>query len=161
VHVSEVPWSDRSCWPRIMQIEQRSFSQPWRIEDFQLLVRDERALNVGLWHGAELAGYALGYIDAELAELHLASIAVDVHYRRQGWGGLLLTEILSRASQRQCQVCRLEVRASNSGALRLYERFQFEASGRTPSFYTDPSEDAVLMRCSLKGAELSGRHRAH
>ena len=150
MHAAEVPWADRSYWPRIMEIEQRSFSQPWRIEDFQLLAHDERALNVGLWHGDDLTGYALGYVDTECAQLHLASLAVDPDYRRQGWGGFLLSEILMRARQRQCMVCRLEVRVSNVGAQELYRKFQFEVTGRHPGFYTDPLEDAVLMHRSLK-----------
>ena len=132
-----------------MQIEQRSFTQPWRMEDFQLLAHDERSLHVGLWYGRELAGYALGYVDAGLAELHLVSLAVDPDYRRQGWGSFLLSDLLVRARQRQCQVCRLEVRASNAGAQRLYDRFQFEESGRSSDFYTDPVEDAVLMHRQL------------
>ena len=150
MHAAEVPWTDRSYWPRIMEIERRSFSQPWRIEDFQLLAHDERALNVGLWHGDDLTGYALGYVDAARAQLHLASLAVDPKYRRQGWGSFLLSEVLMRATQRRCLVCRLEVRGSNAGAQKLYQRFQFEVSGRHPGFYTDPVEDAVIMHRSLE-----------
>ena len=153
MHAAEVPWADRSYWPRIMEIEQRSFYQPWRIEDFQLLAHDERALNVGLWHGDDLAGYALGYVDEARAEVHLASLAVDPDYRLRGWGSFLLSEILIRARRRHCLVCCLEVRVSNVGAQKLYQRFQFEVSGRHSGFYTDPVEDAVLMHRSLK--ELS------
>ena len=102
MHAAEVPWANRSHWPRIMEIEQRSFSQPWRIEDFQLLAHDERALNGGLWYGDDLTGYALGYVDAARPEAHLASLAVDPEFRRQGWGSFLLSEILIRARRRHC-----------------------------------------------------------
>lgn len=153
MHAAEVPWSDRCFWQRILEIEQRSFSQPWRMEDFQLLAHDERALNVGLWRGGELTGYALGYVDAEL---HLASLAVDEGYRRQGWGGFLLSEILTRARARKCEVCHLEVRASNVAAQKLYQKFGFEVSGTQPRFYTDPVEDAVLMKRTLELSIQSG-----
>ena len=149
MRAAEVPWGDRSYWQRILEIEQRSFSQPWRMEDFQLLAHDERALHVGLWRGSELTGYALGYVGAEKAELYLASLAVDEGHRRQGWGGFLLSEILTRAHARSCEVCNLEVRASNIAAQNLYQKFGFEVSGTQPRFYTDPVEDAVLMKCPL------------
>ena len=132
-----------------MQIERQSFTQPWRLEDFQLLAHDQRALNVGLWHGGELVGYALGYVDDEGTELHLASLAVDPEYRRQGWGSYLLAELLTRARHRGCAACRLEVRASNVEAQGLYWKFEFATVGRRRAFYTGPVEDAVLMRRPL------------
>ena len=165
MRTAEVPLANRAHWPRIMKIEQRSFSQPWRLEDFQLLAHDERALNVGLWHGEELVGYALGYIDAETAELHLASLAIDPEFRRQGWGSYLLAETLTRAEHRGCAGCRLEVRASNAVALYLYRRLQFDVVGRRRAFYTSPVEDAVLMRrplsaSSTRSIRLAGGEKA-
>ena len=39
----------------------------------------------------------------------------------------------------------LEVRVSNTGAIRLYEQLGFEARGIRRGYYTDNREDALIM----------------
>jgi ribosomal protein S18 acetylase RimI-like enzyme len=41
------------------------------------------------------------------------------------------------------------VRESNAGARTLYEKAAFEQTGRRPSHYTSPVEDAILYRRTL------------
>ena len=39
----------------------------------------------------------------------------------------------------------LEVRVSNKGAIKLYERLGFTARGKRRGYYTDNREDALVM----------------
>ena len=39
----------------------------------------------------------------------------------------------------------LEVRLSNAPAISLYKKAGFESAGVRPSFYRDPTEDALIM----------------
>ena len=39
----------------------------------------------------------------------------------------------------------LEVRASNTPAIKLYEKLGFESAGIRPGFYEKPKEDANIM----------------
>ena len=137
---------------RIRDLELACFTNPWSTEDFRRVTRDHRALCVGLWVAEELIGYAIGYVEG--ARLHLANLAVDPARQRQGWGGLLLRQMLVRAAARGCRRCDLEVRASNSGALALYRRHGFTEVGRHERFYTRPVEGAVEMCREL--AEVPG-----
>ena len=46
----------------------------------------------------------------------------------------------------------LEVRAGNSAALALYAGLGFEASGRRRGYYSEPTEDAILLAKRRLGA---------
>ena len=48
----------------------------------------------------------------------------------------------------------LEVRAGNAVAIRLYERLGFEKNGLRKDYYSDPSEDAVLMALQLNSSRI-------
>ena len=146
---------------RVLQIEEASFSEPWTTADFQLVADDDRAVNLGLWRGECLVGYAIAFDEA--GELHLASLAVEESHRRQGWGSHLLGQVLASAAERGCRTCRLEVRASNRPALKLYRKHAFEVTGKRYRFYTGPVEDAVVMtrqlssRCPESAADATAR----
>jgi ribosomal-protein-alanine N-acetyltransferase len=127
----------------VLAIEQRLFAHPWTLADFEWLSQDGRSLNLGLWKGEELVGYAVGAVDGPV--FHLASLAVDGPCQRRGWGGRLLHASLERAAGRGCRSCRLEVRRSNVAAQRLYAKFEFVVDGVRRRFYTKPVEDAWLL----------------
>ena len=141
----------------VLAIERRSFRHPWTLAEFQLLAEDPRALNVGLWHGRHLVGYAMGY--AEGADFHLASLAVEPSWRRRGLATRLLESILEKAWHRGCSACRLEVRPSNKAARSLYEKLGFEAAGEIPRFYTDPEEAALQLRGRIGISAAGEVHR--
>lgn len=79
----------------------------------------------------------------------LETIAVDAGTRRQGLGSALLNAVIAWAEERGSRRFILEVRASNSAALRLYERHGFRREGLRPNYYADPVEDAVLLGRTL------------
>lgn len=124
-------------------VERVSFANPWSAEELGWIVQEKSGLCVGLWVEAELIGYGIGRTEEGL--FHLASLAIAPAWRRQGWGGRLLEELLSRARRRGCQGCRLEVRTGNRAALDLYRHWGFREEGRLERFYTRPVEDGLIM----------------
>ena len=74
-------------------------------------------------------------------EFELLNMAVAPENRRQGHGRALLSEVLKRHKG----IWFLEVRASNSPALALYEALGFHRSGRRRDYYRSPVEDAIEM----------------
>ena len=77
-------------------------------------------------------------------ESHITVLAIDPVYHRRGLGRWLLIHLLEDACRRQLQRATLEVRASNSRALALYESFGFEALGTRKRYYPD-GEDALIL----------------
>ena len=135
---------------RVLEIEESAFSHPWTVADFEWLSQNERSLNLGVWKGEALVGYAIGAVEG--AVFHLASLAVDSTCQRQGWGSRLLSGSLERAARRGCRSCRLEVRRSNEVALNMYGKFGFAVDGVRRRFYSKPVEDAWLLSRSLAAA---------
>lgn len=127
----------------VAAVERVSFANPWSKEELSWIVQEKSGLCVGLWVEGELIGYGIGQTEDEL--FHLASLAIAPAWRRQGWGGWLLQELLSRARRRGCQGCRLEVRTGNQAAFDLYRHWGFMEEGRLVKFYTRPVEDGLVM----------------
>lgn len=127
----------------VAAVERESFANPWSAEELGWVVQEESGVCVGLWVAEELIGYGLGRTAG--VRFHLASLAIAPAWRRQGWGGRLLLEMLRRARRRGCQGCRLEVRTGNRAAISLYLRWGFRQEGRLARFYTRPVEDGLVM----------------
>jgi ribosomal-protein-alanine N-acetyltransferase len=93
-----------------------------------------------------------GFAVASLAspEAELETIGVAIGFQRQGIAARLVREMGRVLGLRGVTKVQLEVRDSNLAAKRLYESLGFVEEGRRWSYYTDPIEDAVLMRLDLK-----------
>jgi ribosomal-protein-alanine N-acetyltransferase len=90
-----------------------------------------------------IVGYASIWMMVD--ESHLTSIAVRQSHQHQGIGEMLLIAIIKVSLQMKAQVVTLEVRASNRSAQALYAKYGFKNVGIRRRYYTDNSEDAVIM----------------
>lgn len=78
-------------------------------------------------------------------EAHVTTIGIDVPFRGRGLGEALLLKLLDESVRRGANLLTLEVRISNEGAIRLYEKYGFSVHGVRPRYYSDNGEDAYLM----------------
>jgi len=90
-----------------------------------------------------IIGFAGFWIMA--GEAHITNIAVRELYRRQGIGELLLISVIDMTTELNARIITLEVRASNTAAQSLYQKYNFAHVGLRRGYYTDNREDAVLM----------------
>lgn len=88
-----------------------------------------------------------GFIRDRDAELY--NIGLSLSERRKGGGSLLMEKFIEEAIFRGAKNIWLDVRASNHPAISLYEKFGFVEDGIRKGFYSDPIENAVLMRLEL------------
>lgn len=94
------------------------------------------ALVVEAEHG-EIAAYALVETRRGSAIGRLSSIAVSPAAAGRGVGRALLRDAETAAAGAGCRRLRLEVRADNAAAIRLYEREGYALLGREPDYYED------------------------
>ena len=75
---------------------------------------------------------------------HVVSIAVLDKFRGSGIGSALVEEGFKGVNEKQCDEMYLEVRCSNTDAVRLYEKLGMSIKQRSRSYYRD-GEDAYMM----------------
>ena len=82
-------------------------------------------------------------------EAEIIDIRVSEAYRRRGVGESLLTQCFEKFRSSEIRTVFLEVSASNTAALALYEKLGFVTMGRRENYYKTAAgrEDALTMRC--------------
>ncbi|HEY2888657.1 MAG TPA: GNAT family N-acetyltransferase, partial [Candidatus Limnocylindrales bacterium] len=91
-------------------------------------------------------------------EAHVTTFAIAPAWRRNHLGERLLVALLDIALDRRATEATLEVRLSNLPARRLYEKFGFRPVGIRPRYYSDNSEDALIMTTEpLRSPEMTER----
>ena len=101
--------------------------------------------------GASLRDEVIGMLICHVVndESHIINFGIRTSWRRLGVGRLLLSEVLKRLSINNIRRVTLEVRPSNSAAIRLYRSFGFDEVGLRPKYYSDDNEDALIMGLKL------------
>jgi ribosomal protein S18 acetylase RimI-like enzyme len=101
---------------------------------------------------ADAQGEVIGWVDIQRVPWqgmrHVGSLGMGVRHewRRRGLGRALLTAALAAAAERDITRVELEVFASNSGAVRLYETAGFAHEGRKHGArQLDGASDDVLV----------------
>ena len=82
-------------------------------------------------------------------EADLLNIGVSNAAQKQGIGSLLLNALIQECKNFQTEKIWLEVRESNSNAREFYKRKGFVETQIRRSFYTNPTENAVLMAMDI------------
>jgi [ribosomal protein S18]-alanine N-acetyltransferase len=127
----------------IEEIERRSYPTPWSRSMFAGELTKVSSISLGAFEGDRLVGYVIvsRYVDA----WHVMNIAVHPQRRTRGVASALLERLFESTSSDARRGYTLEVRVSNEGAIKLYERFGFKKRGVRRGYYTDNREDALIM----------------
>jgi ribosomal-protein-alanine N-acetyltransferase len=136
--------------PPMMQLDRQSpTAAHWTDEQYRQAFQSEGPPRLLLV--AESSLDIFGFLVARHlpSEWELENIVVAPTSRRKGLGKRLLDTLLSAVRETNSSAIFLEVRESNAAARTLYEKASFEPTGRRKSYYTDPTEDAVLYRLTL------------
>ncbi len=128
----------------VAQLEGICFSDPWSLAS----VTSELMNPLSLWVVALDGEKLVGYVGSQtvMGDADMMNIAVDPDYRKRGIAANLVEELILRLRQRDAVSLTLEVRASNTPAICLYEKLGFQQVGVRPNYYRNPKENAILYR---------------
>ncbi len=135
--------------PEILALENELFPEsPWPKEECLYEMNDNP---FSFLFVEELDGVIAGYLDYWIMyeNAQLCNIGVRTEYKRRGIGRKLLNYCIEQAQIAGCEYLSLEVRKSNTPAIRLYESAGFIDAAVRKNYYED-GEDARLMVLPLE-----------
>ena len=129
----------------VLAVESESFTNPWTRDMYAWELQNRSMCHILLVRTADchVAGFCAFWLVFD--EVHINNIAMRPDFRAQGIGTALLKQVLAEGQQLGARRATLEVRASNAGARRLYERMGFYVAGVRRNYYSDPVEDALIL----------------
>lgn len=132
----------------VMRIENASYAYPWSDGIFRDCLRVGYVCCV-----AEIDAIIVGYavMSTGAGEAHVLNLCVGDAWRGRGLGGQLLAHLMEFARSLHVTDAYLEVRPSNTSAIRLYQAAGFSQIGVRRGYYQAPGgrEDAAVLRRSL------------
>ena len=127
----------------VAELELKIFAMPWSREDFFRETNNELAEYIVGELDGKIIAYAGAWVSFDQAEV--MHVAVDKNLRGQGVGTMLFGELIKAVKLRGAKSITLEVRPSNTPAIKLYESFGLKSVGRRKGYYLDNGEDALIM----------------
>lgn len=140
--------------PAVAGVERASYLFPWSEGVFRDCVRVGYLCRV-VESADEIVGY--GIMSFGAGEAHILNVCIRNDERGTGLGRRLMNFLLDRAREEYMQEVFLEVRPSNTVAIRLYETLGFVRIGLRKSYYqaTGGREDALVYKLDLPPASAA------
>lgn len=139
---------DEADLDNVIRVERAAYPYPWTLGNF----RDCLESGYSCWV-AEVDGVLMGYyvLIVVVGEAHILNCCVSPTSQGLGYGRRIMLGLLDNARDLGAEVVFLEVRPSNTAALRLYEGLGFEHIAVRRGYYPadQGAEDALVMRLAI------------
>jgi [ribosomal protein S18]-alanine N-acetyltransferase len=138
----------------VVAIERASYQFPWSEGIFRDCLRVGYVCRVVMMSRQVMA---YGVMSFGAGEAHILNLCVAEAYRCRGVGRRLLGALIERAAEAGMADAFLEVRPSNTAAIRLYLALGFEQAGMRRGYYqaANGREDAAVLKRALRSGAIS------
>ncbi len=134
----------------VLAIEDASFNNPTTRQWYEAELQRPEVCHIYVLRTPDCPVAAFCAFWRVTDQIHINNLAVRPELRGQGLASRLLAGVLAEAARLGVASATLEVRRSNTPALRLYAKAHFVEAGVRRNYYTQPVEDAlVLVRHAL------------
>jgi len=134
----------------VVAIERAAYQFPWSEGIFRDCLRVGYVCRVAC---VDEEVIAYGVMSVGAGEAHILNLCVNAHFRCRGVGRRMLDYLIDRARAAGMSEAFLEVRPSNTAAIRLYQSIGFEQVGIRRGYYQaiGGREDASVLKLALPG----------
>jgi ribosomal-protein-alanine N-acetyltransferase len=139
--------------PQIIRLAgQSATAAHWSAGEYDALFAPEAPKRITLvacdeWQPEIVTGFVIARAGTD--EWEIENVVVNAASRQQGIGQLLIRDVMRHARHSGAPDIFLEVRESNAAARALYARLGFREAGRRRTYYSQPDEDALVLRKQL------------
>ena len=133
----------------VLALEEASFNNPTTREWYEEELKRPDVCFIYVMRTPEqpVAGFCAFWLVIDQA--HINNLAILPELRGRGLGTQLLEAVIAEAAHLGAVVLTLEVRESNTPAIRLYQKAGFKHEGVRKNYYTKPVEDAHILSFML------------
>lgn len=135
--------------PVVLEIEQECFLSSWSFEGYQNELSRDDSKAIIVENSKTIIGFAVLRLITSASESEILNIAIKPEFQKRGIGTILLKEIIGFLKSKRIRSLWLEVRKTNFTAQNFYRRNRFILNGQRKNFYTNPPEDALIMKLDL------------
>ena len=139
--------ADDVVYSHLSQIDKECVgAEGWSEGSFRSECEKDCGIVLAAYSGGDIVGLLSGYFAS--GEGDITSVAVSRDHRRKGIADRLLEEFETLLPA-DTESIFLEVRQSNQPAVSLYEKHGYKRLSVRKRFYSDPTEDAIVMQKRL------------
>lgn len=148
---------EESDLPSVIDINMAALPEHYSDYFFESILRELAEAFIVAELDSKIVGYIMCKIEFGFSNFrklgfvkkgHVVSVAVLEEHRGKGLGKALMLEGINGVMHRKSDEIYLEVRVSNTDAIKMYEKLGFEIKSRLRTYYRD-GEDAYLMALEL------------
>lgn len=143
--------ADISDIAEIAAIEKECIPNGWSEKSFSDWLQNKNTVIFKAVQNGIIIGFANG--SWVLDEAELLNIAVVEKSRRNGIAQMLFDALENYFKEQNAEKIFLEVREKNQSAINFYEKNGFEKNGLRKNYYSNPTDNGVLMMKNINTGE--------
>lgn len=132
----------------VLKVDRLAFAQQWNYEAFERALKDIFLVCEEKKILRKVVGFVVARRSEGAERAMILKVAMHPRHRKKGVGTRLVQAALDELAKLHVREVDLHVHPSNTGAIRLYERFGFTVVGMERPHYGE-DQDFYLMRLRL------------
>ncbi len=129
----------------VLAIEDASFNNPTTREWYEAELKRPEVCYIYVLRTPDCPVAAFCAFWRVADQMHINNLAVRPELRGRGLASRLLADVMAESARMGALRATLEVRRSNTPAVRLYAKAGFSEAGVRRNYYTQPVEDALVL----------------
>jgi ribosomal protein S18 acetylase RimI-like enzyme len=132
------------CW----LLDQRCFldGEAYSRDTFEYLLGSTESVSYRVvTQNSAMAGFVIGLLEPDHTG-HITTIGIAPEHRRRRLASCLLERVEDGFRRRDARIARLEVRATNAPAQRLYLSLGYTVTQRLPKYYSNGGDGLLMVK---------------